>query len=55
MWVKTESRSIPLEEGDWDNRDLERDADDPRDNVLPQGLLCVDWDRLPLLRDSVRV
>lgn len=38
-----------------DNWDLERDAEEPRDNVLPQGLLCEDRDRLPPLRDSVGV
>lgn len=35
MWVSTESSSIPLDGELRDAWDLERDAEEPRDNVLP--------------------
>lgn len=35
MWVNTESRSIPLDGEFRDNWDLERDMEEPRDNMLP--------------------
>lgn len=38
-----------------DSWDFERETEDPREKVLPQGLLCEDLDRLPPLKDSVGV